>query len=356
MSSREAAWIGPLLLWFEKNQRALPWRKDYDAYHVWVSEVMLQQTRVDQMLVFYKRFLDQFPTVDSLASAAEQDVLKAWEGLGYYSRARHLHQAAKTVAEKYNGQLPQDYFLLRSLPGFGPYISAAVASIAFNLPKAVVDGNVIRVMARLEARKENFSKPQNIRALEDHLNDLIPQDHARAFNQSLMELGALVCLPDNPLCEKCPVRAHCKAFALNQQQNFPVKDKKKSIPTRHFAALVVRGSSGVLLRQRADKGLLANMWEFPMIAYAPLQDSLDSVRARFESERGLRVQHLKGLGIVEHTYTHFHQIVHAFSAELEGMKDSSMNQWTSVEALKHTPISKVNQKLLELVCPAERFK
>ncbi|MEK6902620.1 MAG: A/G-specific adenine glycosylase [archaeon] len=335
-----------LMEWFQKNQRPLPWRKAYDPYHVWISEIMAQQTRIDQMQPYYARFLKQFPNVHALADADPQTVLKSWEGLGYYSRARNLHDAAKQVVEKHKGELPHSQKELEKLKGFGPYISSAVASIAFNENVPVVDGNVLRVTTRFWGISEDVSLPKTREKINAKLNEVLPQGKARAFNQGLMELGALICVPDNPLCSTCPLQKECFAYRYSKQSSFPVKAKKGKAPQKHFAMAAIRqvDSLGFVQRQTA---LLNGMWECPMVEYSPLTDSTYDIEKKFE-EMGIRIKIGTRKGEVKHSYSHFTQHVHVFEATLTNSTPSTLS-WFDSKKLEKKPLSKVQLRVLELL-------
>ncbi len=326
-----------LLEWFAESRRPLPWRKAYDPYEVWVSEIMLQQTRVEQMLPYYGKFLQKFPSLRALAAAEEQAVLKAWEGLGYYSRARNLHQAAKEVVQKFGGQLPPRLNDLLELPGLGPYTAAAVASIAFNKNHAVVDGNVVRVLSRF------FAKKGGVKGVQETAQEILPRGKARDFNQALMELGALVCVPENPLCGQCPLNADCVARRQGRQEEFPERADKKRRPTKVFAAACVR-EGGKLWLVKGENKLLGGLWGFPLVEFKPLTDSKEALEKRFEKTYAVQLTLKAELGKAEHDYTHFHQVVHLFEAEAGGRK---LSLATPKEIAK-LPLSKVHQKLLAL--------
>ena len=291
-----------LLDWFRRNQRPLPWRKDYSPYHVWVSEIMSQQTRIEQMLPYYDRFLSQFPTLKSLADASPEKVLKSWEGLGYYSRARNFHAAARQVVNEHGGIIPSTKEELVQLRGFGSYISSAVASIAFNEDVCVVDGNVLRVASRYWGIKEDVSKPATRKKMESLLQGALPPGSAREFNQGMMELGALVCTPVSPSCGECPLKKGCFAFIHSQQDYFPVKEKKKKPSTKHFAMLVLVKDGKYDLVQRTTQ-LLNGMWEFPMVEYSPLHDSTHSIEKK-AAALGYSIRLKEEVGLVSHAYSH----------------------------------------------------
>ncbi|MGM0866272.1 MAG: A/G-specific adenine glycosylase [Bacillota bacterium] len=253
-----------LLSWFSREQRDLPWRRDQDPYKVWVSEIMLQQTRVDTVIPYFNRFIEKFPTIDALATADEEEVLKAWEGLGYYSRVRNLQSAVKEVSEKYEGIVPDTPKEISSLKGVGPYTAGAILSIAYSKPEPAVDGNVMRVFSRILSIWLDIAKPASRKVFEQAVRNLISKENPSYFNQALMELGALICTPTSPSCLLCPVREHCQAFEEGVQKELPIKSKKKSARKMNMAAAVLfTEDDRVVIHKRPSKGLLANLWEFP---------------------------------------------------------------------------------------------
>ena len=254
-----------LLHWYEFNRRILPWREDPTPYHVWVSEIMLQQTRVEAVKGYYDRFLTCLPDVKALADAKEEELLKLWEGLGYYNRVRNMQKAAKELVERYNGQMPADYEAIRALPGIGDYTAGAISSIAFGLPYPAVDGNVLRVMSRITGSEEDIAKESTKKKMKEDLTVVMPT-RAGDFNQSLMELGATVCLPNGkPLCEQCPVMHLCKAFHTGRETELPVKSGKKARRIEKRVVFLVKCGEKILLHRRGQKGLLAGLWEFPNV-------------------------------------------------------------------------------------------
>lgn len=256
----------PLVEWYRANARDLPWRHTNDPYRIWVSEIMLQQTRVEAVRPYYVRFLEALPTVEALANAPDDVLFKLWEGLGYYSRARNLRRAAQVVVEEHDGKLPAQVEALRALPGIGPYTAGAVASIAFNIPAAAVDGNVLRVLSRLYASRENIDTPAIKRAAEEAVLRLMQNAQPGEFNQALMELGATVCLPNAaPLCKSCPLLAHCAAYAQNIQLELPVRQKKAPRKEEAHTVFVLRAGENFLVRKRKETGLLAGLWELPNV-------------------------------------------------------------------------------------------
>ncbi|MFB1083317.1 A/G-specific adenine glycosylase [Jeotgalibacillus sp. JSM ZJ347] len=253
-----------LVGWFEEEMRDLPWRENQDPYRVWVSEIMLQQTRVDTVIPYYNRFMEQFPTIEALANAPEDQVLKAWEGLGYYSRARNLQAAVREVHETYSGIVPDNPKEISALKGVGPYTAGAILSIAYDKPEPAVDGNVMRVMSRILSIYDDIAKPASRKIFESAVRELIYKENPSYFNQALMELGAIVCTPTSPSCFLCPVQIHCAAFEEGSQQELPVKSKKKAAKTVELLTVIAENNKGeILVTQRPEQGLLANMWEFP---------------------------------------------------------------------------------------------
>jgi len=250
-----------LLQWFKKNQRDLPWRKTKDPYAIWVSEIMLQQTQVATAIPYYEKFLETFPTVPRLANANLSEVLKIWEGLGYYSRARNLHRASRIISNHFGGKIPDNLKDLLGLPGVGRYTAGAILSIAFNQEAPILDGNVKRVLSRLLAMAGTSRKTE--KTLWKYSASLIPEGQAGSFNQALMELGATLCRPKDPLCLRCPLKKLCEGYRLRKQEQFPSKPAKKRIPRIEAVGAVISKNGKVLLKQRPPKGLLGGLWEFP---------------------------------------------------------------------------------------------
>ena len=273
-----------LLSWYAANKRVLPWRMNRDPYRIWVSEVMLQQTRVDTVIPFYERFMDKFPTITALAAAPEAEVLKCWEGLGYYSRARNLQAGAQEVLSRHDGIIPDDKESVAALKGVGPYTSGAIMSIAFNRPEPAVDGNVMRVLSRFFLLEDDIAKPATRVKIEKLAASLIPDGSAGDFNQALMELGALVCTPKSPGCLTCPVMVHCEGRMAGMEHTLPIKTKAKPPrPEMRLAALIVgtgKEAGKVLVRQRAESGLLAKMWELPHVLAPQLEGDASAAKPR----------------------------------------------------------------------------
>lgn len=340
-----------LLAWYRAHRRKLPWRgrTARSAYAVWVSEIMLQQTRVEAVIPYFERWMRLFPTIDALAGASEQDVLNAWEGLGYYSRARNLHKAAKIVADQHKGKLPRDLEQLRKLPGIGRYTLGAIASIAFGMDVSALDGNIKRVYARLFDMALPVDSPAGEKVLWELADSNLPKGHAGDYNQALMDLGATICVPRNPRCLICPVMELCKARQHGTQNERPVRTPKKEIPHHVHAAAVIVQRGRVLLARRPSQGLLGGMWEFPngRVEGDPLQGLPEALKTGYQ----LRVKpHREGsLGIVEHGYSHFSVTVHVFPCELTAGPRETNLKWVSLNSLDAYPMGKIDRQIAGMI-------
>jgi len=332
-----------LLRWFKKNQRDLPWRKTRDPYAIWVSEIMLQQTQVATVIPYYQKFLKTFPTVRSLARADLSKVLKVWEGLGYYSRARNLHHASQIIVNHFNGKIPDNLKDLQSLPGIGKYTAGAILSIAFNQEVPILDGNVKRVLSRLFAISAPLKQTEKI--LWKYSASLIPKGHAGSFNQSLMELGATICPPKNPLCLRCPIKNHCKGYRLREPERFPARVRRKRIPHIEAVAAVIPKNGKVLLQQRPAKGLLGGLWEFPNWKLDGEKDLMEYLRLKVKSDFGLKVKCKEPLGVFKQTYSHFKLTLHVF--QCHPLNYTENGEWVAVKNLKILPMSKIVRRISE---------
>ena len=305
-----------LLTWFETNRRSLPWRENRTAYGTWVSETMLQQTRVTTVIPYFLRFLHLFPDIASLAGASREEIYKAWEGLGYYSRAANLQKGAKFCMEHFDGEIPGDYQKLLSIPGIGPYTAGAIASLAFGLPEPAVDGNVIRVFSRLFAL---FVYPQDAKARADvtvHVKQLLPEDRAGDFNEAVMDLGASICIPGNPGCGTCPLSADCQAFLLGRQADLPLRKPKKEIPVVPYTIVILRRGGELYIRQRPDSGLLANLFEF--LSY-PGQVSPQEIAELLKRDFLIlpeQIISISSLGGALHTFSHLKWQMEGYLVEI----------------------------------------
>jgi len=349
-----------LLQWYRREKRDLPWRRSRDPYHIWVSEIMLQQTRVETVIPYFERFMAQFPTVAELAAAPEADVLKAWEGLGYYSRARNLQAAARQVVERHGGVVPSDRADVFALKGVGPYTAGAILSIAFNQPEPAVDGNVMRVLSRFFNLDLDIARPATREVLEQLARSLIPAGAASDFNQALMELGALVCTPRSPGCLTCPVMARCAGRLAGRERELPVKSKAKPPkPVHRLAVLIASGDSAlagrVLVRQRPAEGLLARMWELPHVEAPNKSIWSDEVAASSWligalAAEGLKVNPIRPIAEAEHVFTHLHWFVKLWSAVPADNRQSgglpSNYRWIDAREFEQLAWPNVFRKLL----------
>ncbi len=325
----------------------MPWRDHPDSYAVWVSEIMLQQTRVETVIPYFEKWMKLFPDVKALANASEQDVLNAWEGLGYYSRARNLHKAAKIVAEKFNGELPRNLTDLRSLPGIGRYTVGAIASMAFGMDEPTLDGNLRRVFARLFDIDEFADSPAGEKVLWELAAQNLPKGQAGNYNQALMDLGATICVPKNPRCLLCPLMEICEARKSGTQELRPVLKPRKAVPQYvHAAAVIVEQIANlphVLLAQRPSNGLLGGMWEFPngRVEGNPAKELTKVLNAAYS----LRVKKKEALGVIQHVYTHFKVTVHAFRCDCAPTSKNKNLKWVRVNKLDDYPMGKVDRQI-----------
>jgi len=328
----------------------MPWRRRKDPYAIWISEVMLQQTRVATVIDYYERFLERFPTAAALARAPIADVLKAWEGMGYYSRARNLHAAAQMLADEFGGELPRTVPELRSLPGVGPYTAAAIASIAFALDEAVVDGNVARVLTRVFGIARDVQAAATRRELTDLAARLIPPGKAGMFNQALMDLGAVVCTPRRPRCDKCPIRRHCVALATGRQEKLPVKAPRKQTPHYEIAAGVVWRRGRVLIDRRKPDAMLGGLWEFPGGKRRPDETLEQACIREVREEVGIEARVQTPLPVVRHAYSHFRITLHAFECRALAGRARPIAcdavKWVRIVDLDDYAFPKANQHII----------
>ncbi len=339
-----------LLDWYQDHHRDLPWRETSDPYRIWVSEVMLQQTQVATVLPYYHEFLIRFPNIARLASANLQEVLKAWEGMGYYARARNLHKAAGIVLAKNNGRLPKTWQDFRELPGVGDYIAAAVLSIAFDRPYAVVDGNVKRVISRFFAMEAPVNRPSSKNIYQQAASELLDPHQPGIYNQAMMELGAMICKPRNPGCTACPVKFGCLAYQSGRVADFPRKIKRKATPEYRIAVGIVFKNGRVLITRRKPEGLLGGLWEFPGGKIRKGEMAETACIREIKEEVNLTVGIDSHLSHVRHAYTHFKIRMEVFCCShvsgrvrLNGPAD---HRWIKLEQLQNYPFPKANHKFL----------
>lgn len=339
-----------LLRWYRANRRSLPWRSSRDPYRIWLSEIMLQQTRVETVMPYYARFLERFPTVADLAAAPLDDVLRLWAGLGYYSRARNLHAAARQVVRDHAARFPTDFATLQTLPGVGRYTAAAVASIAAGEAVAVVDGNVKRVLARLCAMSGSVDAPATVERLWTIAQTLIDPRSPGDFNQAMMELGATICVPRSPVCATCPVHRDCLAVRDGAQDSLPVRRKKKASPIVHAIALAVVDRQQILLEKRADTGLLAGLWGLP-------QYPLDAGAEAEAAARQIAASHFRNsiriggsIGGVEHVFTHRTLRLQIVAASASARLSPTRTQtWARLDGSDTLAKSTLDEKCLAIV-------
>jgi len=336
-----------LLRWYQKNKRDLPWRRTTDPYAIWVSEIMLQQTQVATVIPYYENFLKSFPSVRNLAKSDLSKVLKVWEGLGYYSRARNLHRASRIVSNHFNGKIPDQLKDLRTLPGIGRYTAGAILSIAFNKEAPVLDGNVKRVLSRLFAIAGSPVRGQTEGLLWHLSESLLPKGHASSFNQGLMDLGATTCTPKEPRCSQCPLRDLCKGMASGDPERFPAKPLKKKIPHIEAVSAVILKNGRVLLQQRPPEGLLGGLWEFPNWPVGEKKDLKKHLKSKVKSKIGLGVKGNEPIGSFQQTFSHFKLTLQVFSCLHHYGK--TKGEWVSIQDLHLYPMSRIHRRIAEVI-------
>lgn len=347
----------PILRWYRRHRRDLPWRGEASPYRVWVSEVMLQQTQVATATPYYHRFIARFPDIQSLASAPLDEVLKLWEGLGYYARARHLHRAAQEIVEKHRGRLPDNYAALRRLPGFGDYTAAAVASIAFGEPVPAVDGNARRVLARLFAVTGIVTRNPAARRIRELAQELVDPHAPGDWNQALIELGALVCLPKQPHCTDCPVQTACLAHRQGLEQTIPAFPARKKLPHFDVTAAVIHRNGKVLIAQRPADGMLGGLWEFPGGKKQPGESLPDCLKREIREELAVEIEVGEPVVSVQHSYTHFKITLHAFHCRLVAGQPQAVQvadwRWVTLEELDRYAFPTTDRQIIAALRKAE---
>jgi len=342
-----------LLGWYRKERRDLPWRRSRDPYAIWVSEIMLQQTQVITVLPYFDRWMKAFPTVEDLASAPESKVLKLWEGLGYYSRAKNLKKAAALVADQYAGQLPSTRKEILALPGIGPYTAGAILSIAFGLRAPVLDGNVKRVLSRLRRLNENGKTSKSEKILWAEAERLLPDEDVGDFNQALMELGAQVCLPQKPQCMICPLKKNCQALLQGDVENFPPPKPQPVIQKIEVSAAVLFQRGKVYIQQRGEKGLMAGLWEFPGGKIEEDESPEDCILREIREELGLEMEIEEKMTTIRHSYTQFRVTLHVFKGRLlsGNLTPTACQNWKWVwpKKLEDYPFPSANVKIIKLL-------
>jgi len=344
-----------LLEWFEENQRALPWRKRYLPYEIWISEIMLQQTQVTTMLPYYTRWMERFPHLPTVASAPEEELLKYWEGMGYYARARNVHKTAQILLKEFGAEFPKNYQLLLSLPGIGRYTAGAIMSIAFNADYPAVDGNVARILARLFDLKKPIQDKESQNALWGIARRLLSRGKARNFNQALMDLGALICLPRSPLCLECPVRDICRGLELGVVSQRPVVRKARDTIPIHAAVGILLLEDKIFIQKRPPSGLMPHLWEFPGGKLQDGESPEDALMREFIEELGLKICALRKVALIRHNYTTFRVTLHAFTCQLEDhdqqpvLRSAVEGRWVTMGELDLYAFPAANRKLIRLI-------
>lgn len=355
--------VAPLLEWYHANHRRLPWRENKNPYRVWVSEIMLQQTRVEAVIPYYERFMEQCPDIASLAACEDEKLFKLWEGLGYYSRARNLKKAAQIICERYHGQFPQEFDDILGLPGIGAYTAGAIASIAFEQAAAAVDGNVLRVITRLTENSQDIMDTSFRKQVTKELEQIYPPKERGDFTQSLMELGAVVCVPNGaPKCEECPMNALCGAFCSNTQMSYPVKKKKAARKVEEKTVLLLKYGDRIAVSRRGDKGVLSGMWELPNADGALTRQQL----IEWLADKGLVVEKLwqpdGAKKRIKHIFTHIEWHMICWVAECESVAENNGFTWVTKEQLATeialpTAFKRVYELAVKAVnCPCRRIK
>lgn len=355
-----------LLAWYHHEKRDLPWRESTDPYRVWVSEIMLQQTQVVTVIPYFNRFMEWFPTIEDLANAEEDKLLKAWEGLGYYSRVRNMQHAAKEMVETFDGKMPQTIEDILSLKGIGPYTGGAIGSIAFSLPEPAIDGNVMRVYSRLFCLSDDIALPKTRKVFDKYVRETMSQTEPGDFNQALMDLGATICTPTKPSCETCPIKHYCEAKKTDTASSYPVKKKKEKAKPLYYVADVIRNKTGAfLLEKRPEDGLLSNMWTFPMRDvtkedYDRLVASYDPVEKKelqvaeqlslYEEEK-IDIKEKQLLGIVTHIFSHrkWHVLVVEDLLRDTDREMLEKQKWVYQEEFDQYVFPKPQQKMVDLL-------
>ena len=346
--SREAV-AAELLEWYGREGRDLPWRQGRDPYRIWLSEIMLQQTTVAAVIGYYQKFLENFPTVEHLASAPQEAVIDLWAGLGYYARARNLHAAAKMVSEEFGGQFPQRVDDLMQLPGVGRSTAGAIAALAFEQRAAILDGNVRRILCRLFALQQLPRSSAAEKQLWHWAELLTPAERVHDYTQAIMDLGATVCVPRNPLCGQCPLQGLCQAHKLGLEQQLPLRQKNKPAPTRREAALLLECNGRYLVRRRPASGLLGGLWEFPTISL-PDEESTEQQLKLLMQDFSVSGE-LQTLGHINHIYSHFRLDLKLFRLPVAARSQvaESQNHWCSLSELKELALHGAHKKAVDKI-------
>lgn len=321
--------INPLLYWYQKNKRELPWRRDKDPYHVWISEIMLQQTRIEAVISYYQRFMKEIPTISDLASIHEDRLLKLWEGLGYYTRAKNLKKTAMIIQEQYQGEFPNTFKEILSLPGIGEYTASAIGSISFSLKEATVDGNVLRVYMRIHNSYENVDDVKVRKRVRENLQTILPHNSGD-FNQAMMELGEVICLPNGmPKCEMCPLSKYCKSYHEKTYMKIPVKNKKKKKKLEHYTILLLTYQNQIAIEKRKNKSLLSGLYQFPNIEG---HYNISHIKQYLE-EHKIKYKNVQKKVKYTHIFTHKKWDMNSYQIEVISKYNLNHYKWVTLEEL-----------------------
>lgn len=361
-TASETLIAGALLDWFSRHKRDLPWRETYSPYHVWISEIMLQQTQMERGVEYFRRWIDRFPDVTSLARAPQDEILKLWEGLGYYSRARNLHKAAQVIMEHHDGALPSSMEGLLALPGIGPYTARAIASIAFRQDVCVVDANVERVVSRLYNIEQPVKSRQAQKEISEYGQRLLPKGHARDFNQALMEFGSLVCTPRSPSCPQCPLAQWCRAREAGVQEQRPVVAKAPAPVYLTMATGILIHDGRILTQKRLAEDVWGNLWEFPGGVVEDGETPQEAVIREYMEETGLVVNHPEPIASFKHSFTRFRVTLHAFSVTLLSspeelsLQAAQEHRWASWSEIMKLAFPAGHRKLVRHLDNDQKFR
>jgi len=335
-----------VLNWYDKNKRDLPWRKFKDPYKIWLSEVMLQQTQVKTVIPYYERWLNEFGSIQNVANAELDSLLKLWEGLGYYSRCRNFHRASRIITKKYDGKIPETYDEFIALPGVGKYIASAVLSIAHDIKIPAIDVNLKRVYARILKIKQ-FTK-YNLVRIEKLGHELVQCGRPGDFNQAIMDIGSKLCRPFNPLCNVCPIRKHCKAYITGNPEEYPLAIKNKKNPTKKMTSVLVMIKDKFLIQKRDDSGLLGGLWELPTVEHT--SSNQDEINTLIHNNYSKKIKILNKLGSAKHSYSHFKvDVDFYFCTAQEKVKTKKESKWIKINEFDKYAFSKINHKLIKMV-------
>lgn len=339
-----------LLAWYDREKRQLPWRKNKDPYRIWVSEIMLQQTRVETVIPYFERFMARFPTLESLAAAPEEEVLTYWQGLGYYSRARNLQRGVREVVATYNGKVPTESPEIKGLSGIGDYTAGAILSMAYGQASPAIDGNVLRIFSRLYCLDGDIGSTKTKREVASLVSELISKERPGDFNQALMDLGAGVCVPQKPRCTNCPVTRDCLAWQRNETERFPIKRPKKQPRPVEVAVAVIKDNDRFLLEKRPDKGLLAGMWQFPAVEQQTDQP-LPAALAEKLAAAGVIVQIGAVLSGLTHTFSHIRWMMTVYSCQLltESSEEEEPLKWVAASEMSQITWAGPHAKIAKLL-------